>query len=183
MCDPSCHITHHCHSLKPHYYPVSSLPIKSTFFLRSLLACAPTHTVAKDGEAKAVLSWMSQQVFAHIRGGSSSINPKRGFEVVWRGKTTKLDLYTFSLVKLHQINPLIVSLQNTVSMNEVVLAQWGRHSCSLTCVQLHAPANKDACLQDWQCSLWNAGFSHFQNVALSYTELFLPKTAVCRKKM
>lgn len=45
-------------------------------------SCAPTHTVAKDGEAKAVLSWMSQRVFAHIRGGSSSIDPKRGFEVV-----------------------------------------------------------------------------------------------------
>lgn len=41
-----------------------------------------SHTVVKDGDAKAFLSWRSQRSFAHIREGSSSINPTRGLELV-----------------------------------------------------------------------------------------------------
>lgn len=88
--------------------------------------------VAKDGEAQAVLNWMSQRGFSHIRGGGGTrlLSVLRGFEVVWRGKTsfklwhysspcfkekswenTKLDLHKSSVVKVHQIKPLIVSLQ------------------------------------------------------------------------
>lgn len=63
------------------------------------------------------------------------------------GEAERTQSLTFTPhVKLHQIKLLIVSLQNMVRMNKVLLTQWGRCSCSLTGVPFNA--NKDACLQD-----------------------------------
>lgn len=74
---------------------------------------------------------VSAGLLTHQRGGGTRLlSVLRGFEVVWRGKTsfklwhysspcfkekswenTKLDLQKSSVVKVHQIKPLIVSLQ------------------------------------------------------------------------
>ena len=113
MCDPSCQITHHCHSMKPHYYPVSSCPsllvnllsvitvdetCTAEFLLcvlspSSVLTHTHAATVARSKKMeKLKQSWAGclSGAFHTSERALSSVNPKRGSEVVWRGKTSPL---------------------------------------------------------------------------------------------